>query len=153
MRQPYPPNEWVSLATLFGFCLLSPVKHQGECKLLLSHTLLHGLCLPDARDYRRCNLPASQVSKPTNGLFQIALKKRPKFFLPGGDSNSGPPRRMPRLNDLHHGAFASDSAVVENLGSSDSTTTNSAHLKKAFSCSYCHRTFIGKGDLTYHVRT
>ena len=74
----------VSLATLFGFVFISPVKHLSECKLLLSHTLLHGLCLPDARDYRRCNLPASQVSKPTNGLFQIALKKRPKLSSPAG---------------------------------------------------------------------
>ena len=36
------------------------------------------------QDYRRCNLPASQVSKPTNGLFQIALKKGPKLSSPEG---------------------------------------------------------------------
>ena len=40
------------------------MKHLSECKLLLSHTPLHGLCLPDARDYRRCNLPASHGGLP-----------------------------------------------------------------------------------------
>ena len=73
-----------SLATLFGFVLFSPVKHLSECKLLLSHTPLHGLCLPDARDYRRCNLPASLVSYPTGSDSSDCSEKRPKLSSPEG---------------------------------------------------------------------
>ena len=39
------------------------------------------------QDYRRCNLPASQVSKPTDGLFQITLKKGPNLFSLEGIRN------------------------------------------------------------------
>ena len=42
------------------------------------------LCLPDARDYRRCNLPASLVSYPTGSDSSDCSEKRPKLSSPEG---------------------------------------------------------------------